>query len=105
MARDLCDFFVRSWTARVVLPLSRCVLRAPTVWLCCSWGGETRGVRAQLVRWPVLMSRTGVVAPCLWGGALRGLPLPPLFGPRLCVRGVLSPWQRAGRRPWEGGGR
>ena len=44
-------------------------------------------------------------------GALR-CSSNPLFGPSVsrgspwpCVRGVLPPWQRAGRRPWEGGGK
>ena len=49
--------------------------------------------------------------PLAGGGALRGLSPHPLFGPLVgrgspwpCVRGMLSPRQLAGRRPWEGGG-
>ena len=59
------------------------------------------------------MSATGVIAPRLRGRGGRGggLLLHPLCRPfvgrgfsRPSVRGVLSLWQSAGRRPSEGGG-
>ena len=106
-----CHFCVRPWAARVVLPLLRCALRALVLWLCCSLGGDPRGARARLVWWSVPVSGTGVIAPARVRGVFEGLsPHPlrrPLVGrglPLPCVRGVLSPWQGVGRRPWEGGG-
>ena len=107
-AGGLCHFCVRSWAARVVLLLLRCVLRALAVWPCCSCGGEPRGARAQLVGWPVPVSGTVVIAPCSRGGGCCGG-----CSPTTCAgfwsaagspAGVLSPRQQAGRRSWEGGG-
>ena len=108
-AGGLCHFCVRSWAARVVLPLLRCVLRALVVWPCCSWGGEPRGVRAQLVGWPVPVSGTRVIAPRSREGVSGGLSPPPLvqaFGrPRvhLAVCLWLAAPPAVGRPPTHGG--
>ena len=108
-AGGVCHFCVRPWTARVVLPLLRCALRALAVWPCCSLGGEPRGARARLVGWSVPVSRTGVTAPRSRGGDVGGVVPPPLaqaFG-RPQAPLAACPWRAvppaAGRPPTLGG--